>query len=94
MSDKPSTDTPNMPDITPGPIVGLVAAVIAVAAAFGLEITEEQSIAVIGLGAAVAVAFPGFEAWLRRGRLKYLGDKAKADAIAQTPTIINNSEKS
>jgi hypothetical protein len=42
------------PDITPAQVVALVQAVLALLIAFSLNITQEQSIAILGLSAIVA----------------------------------------
>ena len=75
-------DLPAMSDITPGPVLGVIVAIAGVASAFGLPISDEQSIALISLAGALSVALPGFEAWLRRGRQ----DMVARIAESKTPT--------
>lgn len=81
---------PNMPSVTPGPIIGLLAAALSVAAAFGLHVNTDQSVALISLGGALGVAIPAIEAWLRRGRLDLLAAREQAKAPAPVTTNITH----
>jgi hypothetical protein len=63
-----------MPDVTKTQLVALVQAVIAVAAAFGLPISDAQSAALIGLAAAGLVVLPIADAMIRRGRARIFAD--------------------
>lgn len=77
-----------MPKVPPGILIGLATSVLGTAAAFGLPITEDQSIALLALVTSLSVAIPAFEAWLRGNRLKYLAarDAAQPQTINVTGT--------
>lgn len=68
------SDQPNMPKVIPSVWIGLVAASLAVAASFGLELSPAQQTAIIGFASALAAAIPAIDVWLRRARLAYLTD--------------------
>jgi len=72
--------TGRMPDITAAQIVAVVGAVITAAVAFGVNITKEQQIAILGLAGAVAAILLGADAHLRARRgqseaIKHLADQ-------------------
>lgn len=76
------------PDITLAQIVGLVAAVAAMAAAFGLDLTQQQQDAITNL---VTVAVPllfAADAFIRHGRAKV----AAAQAVAPAPTVVDKAD--
>ena len=56
------------PDITPAQIIALVQAVIGALVAFSVDITQEQSIAIVGLVTVIATMLFGADAVIRRGR--------------------------
>jgi hypothetical protein len=60
------------PDITPAQIAALVQASLAVALAFGLDITEEQSVALLALSGAVFAVLGIGDATVRKARNKRL----------------------
>lgn len=57
-----------MPDITRAQTVALVQAVIAVVVAFGVDLSDAQVTALIGLAGAIAVVLPLADAIIRNGR--------------------------
>jgi hypothetical protein len=68
---------PAAPNVTTLQIVAIGQAVIALAIAFGLPITDEQSAAIIQLATALAIALPLADAHLRSGRARYYAALAR-----------------
>jgi hypothetical protein len=60
----------DMPDHTNAQIAALVQAVIAVAVAFGVDITEQQSVALIALSGLIGTVLIGADAAIRRERAR------------------------
>ena len=58
------------PDVTRAQILAIVQALIAVAAAFGVPMSTEQSAAIIQLATVLAVVLPLADAAIRHGRAK------------------------
>lgn len=58
------------PDITRAQILAIVQALIALVAAFGLNVSETQSTAIIQLATALAVVIPLADAAIRHGRAR------------------------
>lgn len=56
------------PDITPAQIVAVVGAVLAAAAAFGFDLDDKQTSAILQLVAVVAALLLGGDAVIRHGR--------------------------
>lgn len=56
------------PDITKAQIIALVQAVLALVVAFGIDLTDDQTTAIIGLAGALAVVLPLADAIIRNGR--------------------------
>jgi hypothetical protein len=73
------TNMNRTPNVTTLQIVAIAQAVVAVAAAFGLPITDEQSQAIIQLSTALAVALPLADAHLRNGRARYFAATTKKE---------------
>lgn len=69
---------PATPNVTTLQLVAIGQAVIALAVAFGLPITDEQSAAIIQLATALAIALPLADAHLRNGRARYFAAKERA----------------
>ena len=68
------------PDITKAQIVALVQAVIAVAVSFGVDLSDRQEAAILGLAGAIAVVLPLADAIIRNGRSRiYAAHVAKPD---------------
>lgn len=61
------------PDITKAQVAAVAQALLAVVVAFGVNITEEQSVALLGLSGIVAAVLTLADAAIRRGRAKALG---------------------
>jgi hypothetical protein len=72
----------NHPDITKAQIVAVVQSVIAVAAAFGLPLTSQQSTALIGLSGLIAVALTVSDSVIRNGRAHMLAASISAAPVA------------
>ena len=70
-----------MPDVTPAQIVALAQAVAGVAVAFGLPLSEAQSVALIGLVGVIATVLFGADAKIRNGRAKVLEAQGYAEAF-------------
>ena len=68
-------NTPNMPNVTQAQILAVGQAVIAVALAFGLSLSESQQTALIGLSGAIAIALPIADAIIRQGRAKMIASQ-------------------
>lgn len=71
----------NTPDITKAQIVALVQACVALAIAFGINLSEPQQTAIIGLAGAIAIVLPLADAIIRNGR-----SKIYAAHVANEPT--------
>lgn len=56
------------PDITKAQVIALVQAVLALVVAFGIDLTDDQTTAIIGLAGALAVVLPLADAIIRNGR--------------------------
>lgn len=56
------------PDITRAQVIAIVQAVIAVAVSFGVDLSERQETALLGLAGALAVVLPLADAIIRNGR--------------------------
>lgn len=70
------------PDVTPAQIVGIAQAVLGVALAFALPISNEQSIAILALVAVIASVLFGADAKIRTARAE------NADRLAEhTPDV-------
>ena len=68
------------PDITKAQVIALVQAVIALVVAFGIDLTDEQTTAIIGLAGALAIVLPLADAIIRNGRSRiYAAHVAKPD---------------
>lgn len=70
----------NMPDVTKAQIIALVQAVLALVIAFGVDLTEAQQTAIIGLAGAVAIVLPIADAIIRNGRSRIYAESVKANA--------------
>jgi hypothetical protein len=68
-----------MPNVTTIQIVAIAQAIAALAAAFGLPITDEQTQAILQLSTALAVALPLADAHMRNGRARYFAAKTRHD---------------
>jgi hypothetical protein len=84
------TQTPN---ITIAQITAVLQAVIAVAVAFGLSITNEQQTAVLGLSAVIGLALTLGDAHIRHGRALAVGQikaaqSAPAGAVGVAPNQV------
>ena len=75
--------TGEMPDITPAQVVAIVANVIAVAIAFGVDITKEQQEAILALTGALGAILFISDAHLRGRRAHARAIRHAADAEAQ-----------
>jgi hypothetical protein len=71
-----------MPDITLAQVVTLVGAVIALAVAFGVDITNDQKVAVVGLVTILGSVFLHSDAKIRNGR----AEVAKAAILSDAAT--------
>lgn len=58
-----------MPDITKADVLAIIQAVVALLVAFGLELTDAQIAAIVGLSAAIAITLPLADARRRNGRV-------------------------
>lgn len=68
------------PDITKAQIIALVQAVLAVAVSFGVDLSDRQESAILGLAGAIAVVLPLADAIIRNGRSRiYAAHVAKPD---------------
>jgi hypothetical protein len=68
------------PDITKAQIIALVQAVLAVAVSFGVDLSDRQEAAILGLAGAIAVVLPLADAIIRNGRSRiYAAHVAKPD---------------
>ena len=56
------------PDITKAQIIALVQAVLAVAVSFGVDLSDRQEAAILGLAGAIAIVLPLADAIIRNGR--------------------------
>jgi hypothetical protein len=56
------------PDITPAQIVAIVQAVVALCVAFGLDLSPEQSRAILDVSMVIAGVLPLADAGIRAGR--------------------------
>ena len=77
-------DLPNMPDVTKGQIGGILTAIASAAIAFGAPISQEQSLAIVGIGGAVAATVVGADAHIRGKRAEHIG-AVMAQAVAAPP---------
>lgn len=77
-SEKGNRRLVEMPDITKAQIVALVQAVLALVIAFGVDLTEAQQTAIIGLAGAVAIVLPLADAIIRNGRSRIYAESVKA----------------
>lgn len=59
-----------MPDVTRADVLAIIQAVVAVLVAFGLNLTEIQQAAILGLASALAVALPLADAKRRSKRVE------------------------
>lgn len=57
-----------MPDITRLQVVAIVQAILAVLVSFGIDLTDRQETALLGLAGALAVVLPLSDAIIRNGR--------------------------
>jgi hypothetical protein len=76
----PGVDQPKEPLLTVGTVVGVGAAAVTLAVAFGLKLSDTQQSAVLGL---LAVLAPFVVAWLARGRVYSPNSVAKLMAAKQ-----------
>ncbi len=67
-----------MPDITPAQIVALIAAVIALAVAFGAPISTEQREAILAFVGVIAAVLIHSDAKIRNGRAAIAASKPPA----------------
>jgi hypothetical protein len=56
------------PDITRAQVVALVQAILAVIVAFGINLSDAQQTAILGLAGAIAIVLPLADAIIRNGR--------------------------
>lgn len=66
------------PDITKAQILALIQAVLALAIAFGVDLSTEQQTAILGLAGAVAVVLPIADAIIRNGRSRIVAESIRA----------------
>jgi multisubunit Na+/H+ antiporter MnhB subunit len=56
------------PDITRAQVVAIAQAILAVVVAFGIDLSETQQTAILGLAGALAIVLPLADAIIRNGR--------------------------
>lgn len=80
---------PVMPSVPAAVWISLVTAVLGVAAALGLPISQELSTAVIALTGVLVTIIPIVDLRLRRARIELF--VARASAVANPAVIVNNA---
>lgn len=83
-----SSQDPAMPQIPPSIWVALAQAIVGLFVAFGLDIPQAATDAIVDLVTALAVAIPTLDVVLRAFRSRYFIAKVKAEAavaVAQQP---------
>lgn len=75
------------PDITRAQTIAIVQAILAVLVAFGVNLSEQQQTALLGLSAAVAVVLPLADAIIRNGRAKIVAASAAEVVSAETRPV-------
>jgi hypothetical protein len=71
------------PDVTKAQAIAIVQAVIAVAVAFGVPISDNQSVALLGLAGLIGTVLLGADLGIRRGRAEH-ADKLVPQASITT----------
>lgn len=67
----------NTPDITKAQLIALVQAILAVVVAFGVNLSQAQQTALLGLAGAVAIVLPMADAIIRNGRARIVAAAAQ-----------------
>lgn len=80
---------PNMPDLTKAQIVAFVGAIVGLAAAFGLDVSQGLQDAIVQLVTALVVILPIADAVIRHGRSRALapGGAASAGALISSDDL-------
>lgn len=66
-----------MPDVTRVQVIAIVQAIIAVIVSFGVNLSDEQQTAILGLAGALAIVLPLSDAIIRNGRSRIYAASVK-----------------